>query len=128
MTDLRAGDERSLGEQLQAAGVTVPLRVGHDGELLDANGNCHIVVDPNREIDDDAVRVISKAIVAAVNERIAPVTPAAVAQAAGVLRAFATLIERPPLDDVLLEKVAALRVSAAIPVILAAVAAAEPAA
>ena len=63
----RLHDNSASVEQLQAAGLMVPIRLGCDGEVLDAEGNCYIVVDPNRELGDDKVAVIGKIVVAAVN-------------------------------------------------------------
>lgn len=56
--------------QFEPADIQLPLRVGHDGEILDAAGECYIVVDPNRELADGKVTAIATAIVHAVNARV----------------------------------------------------------
>lgn len=61
---------------LPESDVQLPLRVGHDGEILDAAGECYIVVDPNRELADAKVTTIATAIVQAVNARVTAIDEA----------------------------------------------------
>lgn len=61
----------STNAALAAAGIQLPIRAGHDGEILDAAGECHIVVDPNRELADEKVAVIAAAVVVGLNAHAA---------------------------------------------------------
>ncbi|MDK8216361.1 hypothetical protein [Sphingomonas sp. UMB7805-LC452B] len=55
-------------DALASAGLMLPLRVGFDGEILDNVGSCLIVVDPNRELADDAVAIIGAAVTSSLNQ------------------------------------------------------------